>query len=149
MAIKFDLGTLKETVTGLAQSGVAQGKKVATIARLKSDNMAQQDALRKAYQAIGKLYYAECEGEAGEAFAALFAKVEAALAAIAANNAALEALKDADEVVIDVDVDVEMQAGEMPEGVTLEDLVVEDTTAEVPAEEVPVEEVPTEEKPEE
>ena len=150
MAIKFDFGALKETVTGLAQSGMAQGRKVATIAKLKSDNLAQQDTLRKAYLAIGKLYYAECQGEAGEAYAELFAKVEAALAAIAANNAALEELKEADEVVIDVDVDVEMQAGEMPEGVTLEDLVVEEAPVEeAPAEEAPVEEVPTEEKPEE
>lgn len=138
MAIKFDFGALKETVTGLAQSGVAQGKKVASIAKLKSDNLAQQDALRKAYVAIGKLYYAEHKDAPEEGYGELFAKAEAALAAIAANNAALEELKETEEVVIDV----EMQAGEMPE-----DLEVEVTEADlVPEEEAPAaEEAPAEE----
>ena len=111
MKINIDFGAIKDTVSGIAQAGVAQGKKVASIAKLKSDNMAQQDALRKAYREIGKRYYAEHKGNPEEGYAELFAKVDDALAAIAANNAALEEMKETEEVVIDV----EMQAGEMPE----------------------------------
>ena len=147
MNINIDFGAIKEKVGNIAQAGVAQTKKVAAIAKLKSDNMAQQDAIRKAYLAIGKAYYAEKKGEPEEAFAALFAKVDAAMATIAANNAALEELKAVEEVVIDV----EMQAGEMPE----EEASVEEVLADVEAtladaaaaEEAPVEEAASEEAP--
>jgi len=147
MNVNIDFGAIKEKVGTVAQAGVAQTKKVVTIAKLKADNMAQQDAVRKAYFAIGKLYYAKSKGAPDEEFAELFAKADAALAAIAANNAALEEMKATEEVVIDV----EMQAGEMPEDVepTVEDVVadVQETVAEVVAEEAPVEEAPEEEAP--
>ena len=141
MNITIDFDAIKEKVGTIAQAGVAQTKKVATIARLKTDNMAQQDALRKAYLAIGKLCYAKCKDAPDEDLAPLFAKVEAALSAIAANNAALEEMKAAEEVVIDV----EMQAGEMPDDVeaepTVEDVMadVQETVAEATGESEPAE----------
>ena len=64
-------------MSNLAQAGVAQGKKVASIAKLKADNMAQQDAIRKAYFAIGKAYYAKMQGQPDEEFAELCGKVDA------------------------------------------------------------------------
>ncbi len=64
IAINFDFGSIKEKMGNLARAGVAQGKKVASIAKLKADNMAQQDAIRKAYFAIGKAYYAKMQGSA-------------------------------------------------------------------------------------
>lgn len=134
MNINIDLGAIKEKVGTIAQAGVAQTKKVASIAKLKADNMAQQDAARKAYFAIGKKLYAEKQGQPDEGYAELFAKVDAALAAIAANNAALEELKAVEEVVIDVDV--EMQAGEVPEDVEApagDEASVEDVVADVEA----------------
>lgn len=153
MAIKFDFSALKETVTGLAQSGVAQGKKVATVAKLKGDNLAQQDAARKAYTAIGKLYYAMHQGAPEEGFEELFAKVDAALAVIAENEAALAAMKEV-EVVIDEDVEYEMQAGEMPADIFVsdEELAGEEATLEaklkeeVVAEDAPAEDAPAEEE---
>ena len=84
MDFKIDFGAIKETVSGLAQAGVAAGKKVATVAKLKSDNLAQQDALRKVYLAIGKKYYAEHKDDIPEEYAELFARADAALSAIAA-----------------------------------------------------------------
>ena len=145
MNINIDFGAIKEKVGNLAQAGVSQTKKVATIAKLKSDNMAQQDALRKAYLAIGKQYYAEKRGQADEAYAALFAKADAALAAIAANNAKLDELKAADEVVIEVDVQKDDFADEADETAAP---AAEEAPVEEPAEETPVEEEkPAEEAP--
>ena len=125
MNITIDLDAIKEKVGTIAQAGVAQTKKVATIARLKTDNMAQQDAIRKAYLAIGRLCYAKYKDAPDEELAPLFAKVDNALATIAANNAVLEEMKAAEEVVIDV----EMQAGEMPDDV--EEPSVDDVMADV------------------
>ncbi len=149
MNITIDLDAIKEKVGTIAQAGVAQTKKVATIARLKTDNMAQQDAIRKAYLAIGRLCYAKYKDAPDEELAPLFAKVDNALATIAANNAVLEEMKAAEEVVIDV----EMQAGEMPDDVeepSVDDVMadVQETVAEATAEpETPAEpEAPAEDE---
>lgn len=149
MNINIDFGAIKEKVGNLAQAGVSQTKKVAAIAKLKSDNMAQQDALRKAYLAIGKQYYAEKRGQADEAYAALFAKADAAMAAIAANNAKLEELKDAEEVVIDVETaDFVEDADEIVVPAAEEAPAEEAAAEEIPAaEEAPAEEASTEEAP--
>lgn len=149
MNINIDFDAIKEKVGTIAQAGVAQTKKMATIAKLKTDNMAQQDAMRKAYLAIGKLCYAKYKDTPDEDLAPLFAKVEAALATIAANNAALEEMKAAEEVVIDV----EMQAGEMPDDVeepSVDDVMadVQETVAEATAEPETAEEPETPAEPE-
>ena len=139
MAINFDFGSIKEKMGNLAQAGVAQGKKVASIAKLKADNMAQQDAIRKAYFAIGKAYYAKMQGQPDEEFAELCGKVDVAMAAIAANNAALKDLKAAAEVVIDVDITLDDVADETAEAPAAEEAAPAEETA--PAEEAaPVEE---------
>lgn len=156
MSMNIDFDAIKDTVVNLAQSGVAQGKKVATAAKLKADNMAQRDAIRKAYLAIGKQYFATHRGEPEEEFVQLFTAVEYAMAAIDANNAELAAMKAEPDVA--VDLDVEMQAGEVPDD--LETLIEQEMESadfadaeeaaeptEASAEEVPVEEVPAEEAP--
>ena len=139
MAINFDFGSIKEKMGNLAQAGVAQGKKVASIAKLKADNMAQQDAIRKAYFAIGKAYYAKMQGQPDEEFAELCGKVDAAMAAIAANNAALKDLKAAAEVVIDVDITPDDVADETAEAPAAEEAAPAEETAPV-EEAAPVEE---------
>ena len=139
MAINFDFGSIKEKMGNLAQAGVAQGKKVASIAKLKADNMAQQDAIRKAYFAIGKAYYAKMQGQPDEEFAELCGKVDAAMAAIAANNAALKDLKAAAEVVIDVDITLDDVADETAEAPAAEEAAPAEETAPV-EEAAPVEE---------
>ena len=142
MAIKFDFGAIKETVSGLAQAGAAMGKKAAAVAKLKSDNLAQQDALRKVYLAIGKQFYAEHKDAVPEAYVELFAKADAALSAIAANNAALEDLKEREEVVIDV----EMTAGDMPEDFAdFADVDAQPVVEDAPVEDAPADEPNTEE----
>lgn len=156
MSMNIDFDAIKDTVVDLAQSGVAQGKKVVAAAKLKADNMAQCDAIRKAYLAIGKQYFASHRGEPDEEFVQLFTAVEYAMAAIDANNAELAAMKA--EPDVSVDLDVEMQAGEVPDD--LETLIEQEMESadfadveevaepvETPAEEVPVEEVPTEATP--
>ena len=59
MDLKSTFETLKDRATDLAQAGVAQSKRLAEIAKLKAANMAEEDAIKKAYIEIGKLYYAE------------------------------------------------------------------------------------------
>ena len=49
----------KEKATDLAQAGVAQSKRLAEIAKLKTANMGEEDTIKKAYLEIGKLYYTE------------------------------------------------------------------------------------------
>ena len=75
---------LKSKATDLAQAGVAQSKRLAEIARLKTANLGEEDTIKKAYLEIGKLYYAE-RGFAPEgAYAAACEKITAAKAATAA-----------------------------------------------------------------
>ncbi|MGI5962821.1 MAG: serine proteinase [Lawsonibacter sp.] len=91
----------KEKATDLAQAGVAQSKRLAEIAKLKTSNMAEEDTIRKAYQEIGKLYYAEKGLTPEGAYAAACEKITAARAAIEANNdriAELKASGDVEEV---------------------------------------------------
>ena len=88
---------LKSKATDLAQTGVAQSKRLAEIAKLKTANMGEEDTIKKAYLEIGKLYYAE-RGFAPEgAYAAACEKITAAKAAIEANNDRIAELKDKDD----------------------------------------------------
>ena len=88
---------LKEKATDLAQAGVAQSKRLAEIAKLKTANMGEEDNIKKAYVEIGKLYYAE-KGHAPEgAYAAACEKITAAKAAIEANNDRINELKDSND----------------------------------------------------
>jgi len=68
---------LKERASGLAQSGVAKSKELAEIGKLKLNNAAEEDAIRKAYTEIGKLYYAERGMTPDAAYAALCERVHA------------------------------------------------------------------------
>ena len=88
---------LKSKATDLAQTGVAQSKRLAEIAKLKTANLTEEDNIKKAYIELGKLYYAE-KGAAPEgAYAAACEKITAAKAAIEANNDRIAELKDKDD----------------------------------------------------
>lgn len=130
---------LKERVTDLAQTGVAKSKQLAEIAKLKTANLGEEDTIKKAYYELGKLYYAE-KGSAPEGgYAAACEKITAAKAAIAANNARIEELKDGDEEV-----------AAAAEEAKVEEPAVEEAAAEETAEEIPVElpvEAPAAEEP--
>ena len=121
MDFKDTLDTLKDKATDLAQAGVAQSKRLAEIAKLKMANMAEEDAIKRAYVEIGKLYYAEQGATPDGAYAAACEKITASKAVIETNNERIAELK---------------QPGDPePEVVVAE--AAEAETAEVMAEEAP------------
>ena len=125
--------TLKDRATDLAQAGVAQSKRLAEIAKLKTANMGEEDTIKKAYIELGKLYYAE-KGAAPEgAYAAACEKITAAKAAIEVNNERIAELKESED-------------GEVRTSDFEVDPVQEDEPAEEPAAE-PVAEEPAAEEP--
>ena len=93
MDFRSTFENLKDRATDLAQAGVAQSKRLAEIAKLKTANMAEEDAIKKAYMEIGKLYYAEQGATPDGAYAAACEKITAAKAAIEANNDRIAELK--------------------------------------------------------
>lgn len=145
----FDL--LKDKTVDLAQAGVAQSKRLAEIAKLKTANMAEEDTIKKAYTEIGKLYYAEKGTVAEGPYAAACEKITAARAAIEVNNDRIEELKEKEDEEIEEPVVVAETTAASVEEVTEEDFAEESAPAEASAAEevAPVEEPAAEEpKPE-
>ena len=93
MDIRDTLDTLKDRAVDLAQAGVAQSKRLAEIARLKMANLSEEDAIKKAYLEIGKLYYAEKGAAPDGAYAAACERITAARAAIETNKDRIDELK--------------------------------------------------------
>ena len=135
----------KEKATDLVQAGAAQSKRLAEIAKLKTANMAEEDAIKKAYLELGKLYYAEKGATPDAAYAASCEKITASRAAIETNNERLAELKekggdtDAD-FDIDPDFAVEDEEDTKPQETVAEESEIEtEESAEVAKEEVPQE----------
>ena len=122
MAI-FDFDALKEKAMDLAQAGVAKSKVLAEIAKLKAANMSEEDAIKKAYIELGKLYYAERGAAPEAAYVSGCERIAASKAAIEANNARIAELKAQE--------DVDDEAGEAHTVV----VEPEDVAAAAPAEE--------------
>ena len=97
MAI-FDFDALKEKAMDLAQAGVAKSKVLAEIAKLKAANMSEEDAIKKAYIELGKLYYAERGAAPEAAYVNSCERIAASKAAIEANNARIAELKAQEDV---------------------------------------------------
>lgn len=112
MDVKSILETLKDRAVDLAQAGVAQSKRLAEIAKLKTANMAEEDAIKKAYIEIGKLYYAEQGATPDGAYAAACEKITASKAAIEANNDRIAELKQTRDAEPETCVEVEAVAEE-------------------------------------
>lgn len=99
----FDFEALKDKAKDLAQTGVNKSKQLGEIAKLNLANVGEEDAIRKAYIEIGKLYYAE-RGMAPEpAYAALCEKITASKVAIEENKNRVEELK-AEEAAGEIDI---------------------------------------------
>lgn len=135
----------KEKATDLVQAGAAQSKRLAEIAKLKTANMAEEDAIKKAYLELGKLYYAEKGATPDAAYAASCEKITASRAAIETNNERLAELKekggdtDAD-FDIDPDFAVEDEEDTKPQETAAEESEIEtEESAEVAKEEAPQE----------
>ena len=94
-------------ITDLAQAGVAQSKRLAEIAKLKTANMGEEDTIKKAYIELGKLYYAEKGAAPEAAYAASCEKITAAKAAIEANNDRIAELKSSADDEVEVVARVE------------------------------------------
>ena len=56
-SLKANATVLKDKATDLAQTGAAESKRLAEIAKLKSANLGEENTIKKAYAEIGKLYY--------------------------------------------------------------------------------------------
>ena len=97
----------KEKATDLAQAGVAQSKRLAEIAKLKTANMGEEDTIKKAYIELGKLYYGEKGAAPEAAYAASCEKITAAKAAIEANNDRIAELKSSADDEVEVVARVE------------------------------------------
>ena len=113
----FDtLDTLKDKAADLAQAGVAQSKRLAEIAKLKMANLSEEDAIKKAYLEIGRLYYAEHAAAPDGAYADACERITAARAAIETNKDRIAQLKaagdDEDEVEVVEEVPAEEPAAE-------------------------------------
>lgn len=120
---------LAQQAAVLAQAGAARSKQLATVAKLKANNLAEEDTIRKAYIELGKTYFEKFGANPEEEFAAACTTIIEAQAAIVANNAQIEELMTKQEPDIEVEITVE-----------------EDVTEEAPAEETPVEEAPAAEE---
>ena len=135
----------KEKATDLVQAGAAQSKRLAEIAKLKTANMAEEDAIKKAYIELGKLYYAEKGATPDAAYAASCEKITASRAAIETNNERLAELKekggDTDtDFDIDPDFAVEAEEDTKPQETVAEESEIEtEESAEVAKEEAPQE----------
>lgn len=113
MDFKSTFESLKDSATDLAQAGVAQSKRLAEIAKLKMANMAEEDAIKKAYIEIGKLYYAEQGATPDGAYAAVCERITASKALIETNNERLAELKQPGDPDPAVEIDVEASAVEV------------------------------------
>ena len=129
--------TLKDRATDLAQAGVAQSKRLAEIAKLKTANMGEEDTIKKAYIELGKLYYAEKGTAPDGAYAAACEKITAAKAAIEVNNERIAELKESE--------DGEVQSSDFEVDPVHEAEPAEEPAAEPVAEEPAAEEPKTEE----
>lgn len=138
----MDLG---QTGLNMAQTGVDKSIQLAAIAKLKAANVKEESNLRAAYVELGKLYFADHGAQPEEAYSAACALIADIQAAIAANNAKIAEIK----IAPDVEVEVEVEAGEVPEEAPAEEPAPapeaqEAAPAEEPASEAP--EAPAEEE---
>ena len=108
-SLKANATVLKDKATDLAQTGAAESKRLAEIAKLKSANLGEENTIKKAYAEIGKLYYEQYGAEPGEGFEAFCKQISDSQSKIEYNNERIADMKAAgnlsDEDVEDVDVD--------------------------------------------
>ena len=117
MDFKDTLDNLKDRAADLAQAGVAQSKRLAEIAKLKTANMAEEDAIKKAYIELGKLYFAEHGTAPDGAYTAACERITASKALIETNNDRIAELKQPGdpEPEAEVEVEIEVEAVEPAE----------------------------------
>ena len=96
MMTSFD--ELKAKALDLAQAGAAKAKELTDIAKLNIANSSEEDAIRKAYIDLGKLYYAE-RGMAPEgAYVTLCEKITVSKQKIEENKTKISDMKAAGNI---------------------------------------------------
>lgn len=97
----------------LADTGAAKAKELTEIGKLKVQNSTEQEAIRKAYSELGKLYYAERGSAPEAAYADLCQRITDALARISYNNERIADIKAAGQMS-DEEVDAVEPVDEEP-----------------------------------
>lgn len=95
----------------LADTGIAKAKELAEIGKLKVSNSTEQEAIRKAYTELGKLYYAERGSAPEAAYADTCQRISNSLARISYNNERIADIKAAGHLT---DSEVEEVSAEEP-----------------------------------
>ena len=106
--------SLKEKAVDLGRAGVVKSKQLAEITKLSMDNVAEEEAIKKAYSDIGRLYYAERNMAPDPAYVELCEKITAAKAKIEENKTRIAELKDEDKSS-DSDVEASVETDVPPE----------------------------------
>lgn len=92
---------IRDIALDLAQAGVAKAKELTDIAKLNIANTAEEEAIKKAYVELGKLYYAE-RGMAPEgAYATLCEKITAAKTRIDDNRAKISEIRSTGDINVE------------------------------------------------
>ena len=134
MDLKSTFESLKDKATDLAQAGVAQSKRLAEIAKLKTANMSEEDSIKKAYLELGKLYYAEHGATPDGAYAAACERITASKALIETNNERIAELKQ----TVNPEAEAELEdAMEIAEAVEVEEAPAADCCCGEAKEEAP------------
>ena len=94
----------------LADTGVARAKELTEIGKLKVNNSAEQEAIRKAYSELGKLYYAERASAPEPAYADICQRITDAMARISYNNERIADIKAAGQITDEEADTVEAEA---------------------------------------
>ena len=82
----------------LADTSAAKAKEITEIGKLKVNNSAEQEAIRKAYSELGKLYYAERASAPEPAYADICQRITDAMARISYNNERIADIKAAGQI---------------------------------------------------
>lgn len=85
----------------LADTGATRAKELTEIGKLKVNNSAEQEAIRKAYSELGKLYYAERGSAPEAAYADACQRITDAMARISYNNERIADIKAAGQLTDD------------------------------------------------
>ncbi|MCD8004218.1 MAG: serine proteinase [Oscillospiraceae bacterium] len=105
---------IKSQVTDLAQAGVARTREMAEITKLRLNNAAEEDSIRKAYTEIGRQYYAAHQNEPEDAFAALCRQIAASKEKIAYNKQKIADIRAAGNIAGDAE-DADFEPESAPE----------------------------------
>ena len=99
----------------LASAGAAKARELSEIGKLKVQNSTEQEAIRKAYSDLGKLYYAEHGSEPEASYAELCQRITDSLAHISYNNERIADIKAAGRSKDGADAEAEEPVDEEPE----------------------------------